>query len=118
MQEEEFENLSLVNIEGGAAVEMFDIALQQILENIYDINTDDSFREIKLIVKMKPMSGEDRSIIGYSIKCDKKMSGQPMMMGTAEMKIENGRLVAIDRKQKQRKLNFDVVVPMQQSEQE
>ena len=49
------EKLSLANISQGAAIERFDLALGEILDNIQDPNTDpEAVREINLKVKIKP----------------------------------------------------------------
>jgi len=99
------EKLSLVNLEGGAAVEMFDIVLQKVLENIHDINTTADAREITLKVKVKPMD-ENRSIVVYTITCPAKTCGQEPVRGVADLKIEGGRLIATGRPQKQDNLPF------------
>ena len=105
------EKLSLTNLEGGAAVEMFDIALQKVLENIHDINTSAGAREITLKVKVKPMD-ENRSIIVYAITCPAKTCGQEPVKGVADLKIEGGRLIATGRSQKQDNLPFSNVSSM------
>ena len=101
------EKLSLVNIRGGAAVEMFDIALQKVLENIHDINTTEEAREITLKVKIKPVP-ENRSVVVYSIACPTKICGQAAVKGTAEINTDTGHLVAIDRVPKQEGLFSNV----------
>jgi len=105
MQEEK---LSLVNIEDGAAIEMFDIALQKVLENINDINTTTDAREINLKIKLKPMD-ENRSIIVYAITCPIKTCGQEPVKGTADLKIKEGRLIAFGRSKTQNELPFSNV---------
>jgi hypothetical protein len=109
----EEERLSLANLEGGAAVEMFDIALQKVLENIHDINTTADAREIILKVKVRPMEG-NRSIIFYSIDCSSKMSGQETVKGVADMRVEGGKLSAFGRVQKQAEMPFSNVSPINQ----
>ena len=111
----EQEKLSLVTLQGGAAVEMFDIALQKVLENIHDINTTAEAREITLKVKIKPMD-ENRSIIVYGITCPTKTCGQGAVKGVADMAIANGRLVAFCRVPKQNEIPFSAVVSMSKSE--
>jgi len=64
---EEREKLSLTNIVGGAAIERFNLALQEIFDNIMDVNTDaDAKREIVLKVAMKP--NKDRDMIVYGLQ--------------------------------------------------
>ena len=105
----EEERLSLETIEGGAAVEMFDIALQKTLENIHDINTTADAREITLKVKIKPMD-ENRSVLVYSIACSKKICGQAPVKGVADMRIEGGQLAAFGRPKEQAGIPFKTVV--------
>ena len=105
------EKLSLVNLEGGAAVEMFDIALQKVLENIHDINTTDGPREINLKVKAKPM-GDDRSIVGYSITCPIKICCQEPITGMADLKIWDGKLGAFGRAKAQSEIPLTTVISM------
>lgn len=102
------EKLSLVNIEGGAAVEMFDIALQKVLENIHDINTTADAREITLKVKIHPMP-ENRSVIVYAITCPTKTCGQEPVKGIADLGIKDGRLAAFGRAKKQGDIPFSNV---------
>ena len=112
MQEEK---LSLVTLEGGAAVEMFDIALQKVLENIHDINTTDGSREINFKVKAKPMD-EERSIIAYSITCPVKLCNQEPVMGTADLKVWDGKLGAFSRVTMQKGIPFSNVSSMNKPE--
>ena len=110
MQEEK---LSLVNLEGGAAVEMFDIALQKVIENIHDINTTADAREITLKVKVKPMD-EHRAIIVFAITCPTKTCGQEPVKGVADIRIEGGKLSAFGRVQKQSDIPFSNVASINQ----
>ncbi len=103
------EKLSLVNIEGGAAVEMFDIALQKVLENIHDINTTADAREITLKVKIGPMDADRRDIIFYAITCPTKTCGQAPVKGAADLIIEGGKIAAFGRVQKQTDIPFSNV---------
>jgi len=105
------EKMSLVNIKGGAAVEMFDIALQKIIENIHDINTSTGAREINLKVKLQPLP-DNRSIIMYSIACPTKTCGQDPIKGTADLQVEEGKLVAFDNTPKQIGLPMSNVTSM------
>ena len=109
------EKLSLVNVEGGAAIEMFDNALQQVIENIHDPNTTMDAREISLKVTIKPMD-ENRSIIVYGIKCPTKMSGQEPVKGIADLHVQEGKLIAVGRKKNQINLQFGNVTPIGKSE--
>jgi hypothetical protein len=102
---DENEKLSLVNLKGGAAVEMFDLALQRVLDNVADINMTGKPREIVLKVKIVPT--DDRTLIGYEIEINSKLAGQAKQSGTADLRIdERGRHYGADRIQAQRDLGF------------
>ena len=105
------EKFSLVDLEGGAAVEMFDIAMQKVIENIHDINTTNKTREITLKVKIVPMH-DDRSIIGYTIECPTKLCGQEPVKGIADLAIKEGKLVAFGRGKEQPGIPFSNVSEM------
>ena len=110
------ELVSLVNIGGGAAVEMFDQELNKVLENLDDVNKKGKDeRSITVTVKFKP--GEAQGIIGTSIEVKSKLSGQRVhpthiMIGRNGTKME-----ARELQQKQKPLPFtENVVPMNQDE--
>jgi len=61
------EELSLSTMMEGAAIERFDVALYEILENIKDLNTDaEAVREITLKVKIKP--DKERNFITFGMQ--------------------------------------------------
>jgi hypothetical protein len=69
------EHLSLANLAGGAAVEAFDHALGEVLENIRDPNTDPKAkREINLKIWIKP--NEHRNLGDIGIVCTHKTAPQ------------------------------------------
>jgi hypothetical protein len=103
--EDNREVVSLLNLKDGAAVEMFNIAIQKVIENISDINTALSPREIILKVKLVP--SDDRTLINYTIKVDTKLIGQPGVSGSADIKInKDGRMVCYGRSAKQLGFGF------------
>lgn len=61
------EQISLVNIGGGAAVEKFDYELERVVKNLLDPNTTDAKRTITLKVKFKPQKG--REACDIEIEC-------------------------------------------------
>ena len=70
----DWEEVSLDNIHGGAAIERFNDALSEIIDNIIDPNTEpDKIREIKISVKFKPAK-EDRKQVAYIINVEKKLA--------------------------------------------
>lgn len=58
------EKLSLVNLGGGAAVEMFDEALEKVLENILDPNTEAKTKRV-ITLKMTISPAENRGVLWY-----------------------------------------------------
>lgn len=101
------EKLSLVNILDGGAVEMFDRALQQVLENVNDINTTLKAREIHLKCTIQPT--DDRTLIGVNVFCTTKLSGQEGIKFSADLRLDSrGRAYALERTSLQKQLPFNV----------
>lgn len=71
MSEEKFVDLS--NLGNGAAQELFQMCLAEVIENILDPNTSDTAkREIVLKVGIKP--GEGRTFGSVEITCNSKLA--------------------------------------------
>lgn len=61
------EKISLANLAGGAAIERFDVALQEVLNNIQNVNTESTeARKVVLEVTLKP--DEYREQVNISLK--------------------------------------------------
>ncbi|MDX9788859.1 MAG: hypothetical protein RBT11_18935 [Desulfobacterales bacterium] len=100
---EEAEKLSLINIIDGGAVEMFDRAMERVLENINDINTTLKPREIDLKVTFAPI--DDRTLVVMNVQCVPKLQGQEGIKFTADLRIDSrGRAYAMERRSMQRPL--------------
>ncbi len=90
------DEVTLVNLGDGAAVEMFGYELVRVLRNIRDPNTDaEAVREIKLTVAIKP--DQQREMGKYSIKVSSKLAacqphGSQLFIG----ETESGRFVACE----------------------
>ena len=110
--QEDREELSLVNIQGGAAVEMFDRAMEKVFQNINDINTTLTAREITLKVAFAP--SEDRSLVAINIVCPPpKLCGQEPQKLTADLRLDQrGRAIAYERQSRQQGLPFTNVTEM------
>lgn len=68
------EMVTLENIGGGAASEMFTEALAKVIENIVNPNTKpDAIRSITLKMKVKP-GKNDRSFCTVELSCDEKLA--------------------------------------------
>lgn len=69
----DYEDVTLVNLNNGAAVELFDLELRRVIENIEDENVKpDAVREITLKVTIKP--NEDRDLAAVAISCKSKLA--------------------------------------------
>lgn len=91
----DYVEVSLDKMSGGAAIERFNDALKDVLENISDPNMNpDTVREIVLSVKFK-QDKNDASKVAYAIEVRKKLA-MPVAVG-AIMYIgkENGQIKAI-----------------------
>lgn len=73
--------LTLKNLGDGQAVELFDIELQNVLENIADKDTADGARKINLVVKFKPDS--DRAVTKIEIECKSTLAPNAGIITTA-----------------------------------
>ena len=95
------EPVTLTNIEDGAAIELFGIELNKVLENIMDPNTPaTAVRTVKLIVKMKP--DDSRSFVQYGIVCKAELPPDAPIRGSAFVGREpNGDVVAREINSKQ-----------------
>lgn len=68
------EMVTLDNLGGGAASEMFQESLKKIIENVVNPNTKpDAVRTITLKMKVKP-GKNDRSLCTVELSCDEKLA--------------------------------------------
>ena len=68
------EMITLDNLGGGAASEMFQGSLEKVIENIVNPNTKaEAVRTITLKVKIKPTK-KDRSLCTVELSCDEKVA--------------------------------------------
>jgi len=98
--DEDRKALSLININGGAAVEMFDRALKKVFENINDINTTLKQREVNLKMVFAP--SDDRTLVTIQMECTPKLCGQEPQKITADLTLDQrGRAIAFERQSPQ-----------------
>lgn len=106
--QEASEALTLASMHQGAAVEMWQQALERVLLNINDINTSSKPRKIALITKLKP--SEDRSLLEIQVEVKTELAGQDAVQFAADLSLDGkGRPVAINRKSQQLTLTFSNV---------
>lgn len=104
---EDREQLSLNTIKGGALIEQFDRALDQVVDNLSDVNTTTKVREIVLTVKVK--TNNDRTFLEIEGGVKTKLAGQEPIGTTADLTFDDrGRPVALCRRQRQQEIPFNV----------
>lgn len=107
------ETINLKNLGNGAAIEMFDVELQKVLQDLYDPNKlNDQERSITLTVKFKP--GESQGIILTKVSCTSKLGGQKVF-GTSLMigREASGRVEAREMFVQRPLPLGDKIVPME-----
>lgn len=95
MQPSESEYIaSLITLNKGAAVELFDSALKEVLDNIADPNAEaEAVREIIIKVRMKP--SESRESAAVSIECSSKLAQPKASPGVVYFGKSEGQRVAV-----------------------
>lgn len=87
--------VSLENLARGAANELFEKALEQVLQNVADYNMPaGKTREISLVFAMKP--DEDRKRIGVEVGCKVKLASATGVSTEVYIGKHNGRHVAVE----------------------
>lgn len=94
------EPLTLVTLKGGTMVELFDRALEQVLKNLADPNTDaQSIRKIKMEVIFK--ANDDRDQCAVVLKCTPVLAGIKPVGTIAYLGRVKGVLMAVENDPKQ-----------------
>ena len=101
----ETEQVTLATLRGGAAVEMFDYELQRVLDNILDINTTLTAREVVLKVKIKP--DDDRSIGSVEISCGAKLAAPKPCTSRFYLGKDRGKAVAFEHNPEQLRMDLE-----------
>ena len=105
MEQETKNNLTLMNIFGGAVPEHFQEALKDVLENIEDSDCDwDATREIT--IKMKFKGNQERDVAWMGFQVIKKLAPLSSVLSQALISVnEDGEIEAHEIKpQRQRQL--------------
>lgn len=103
----EKEPLSLANLGGGAAVELFDREWKKLERNVQDPNTQaDAVRTVTLTVKIKP--SKDREFGPVEIFAASKLVAPIGFQTTVFMEVDrNGEIVSVEHNPAQTRLDFD-----------
>lgn len=104
------EKLSLANLRGGAAVEMFDTEMEKVLDNIIDINTGDGAREVTLKVKLRP--DKDRSFCAVEVHVASKVQPSEAVQSQLFLGRERGKTVAFEHNPEQLQLGLTKKTPV------
>ena len=103
---DELEELTLVNIRSGIAVEMFDQELQRVLPNIRDLNTDPKAkRSVTLKVTFTPW--EERNGMDIEIQASSKLAAVKAEAAQAFVGEYKGKVVAVCHDPQQLQMKFD-----------
>lgn len=91
--------VSLSNLGNGAAVELFDSALNEVYSNIDDLNTDlTAVREVHLVVKIKPDKNYRlNKKVALSCKVQKKLAIHPGVESSLVLGTEDGEFVGFEQ---------------------
>lgn len=93
-------HVTLDNLGGGAVLEMFEDALQQVLDNIMDPNTKPtSVREVTLKIKIKP--DEDRELAQVEVLPSVKLANVNAYPTQLFLGKDGGKAVATEYNPKQ-----------------
>lgn len=103
----EGEALSIVNMKGGAAIELIDLEIQKVLDNIDDPNTGTDTRKVKFEIHFKP--NEDRSAVAFAFKPKSDLAGPEPMQGAAMLTTGKNGKPAAEEINRQREIPFNNV---------
>lgn len=105
-EEPEYNPINLATIANGAALELFERELSQVLDNIVDPNTEaKAKREITIKVRFSP--GEDRDIGAVDITAASKLVAANGAATQVFIGRVHGQVVAIENDPKQLQMQFD-----------
>jgi len=103
---EEQKKLSLINLGGGAAVELFDIELRRVILNVLDPNTQLKMtREINLKIQLKP--DDDRESVDILVTCSAKNAPPKTFPTKAYIGKDNSGPIAVEVKRPRQTSIFD-----------
>lgn len=109
--ENDQEQISLANLKGGAAIEMFDRAMRQVIKNLADPNTEPKAKR-EITLKVTFQATEDRALVAMNVTCTPKLSSQRSLTTTAL--IQAGQM--IENKPRQIGIFTDNVKPMERKQ--
>lgn len=113
---EEFKKLSIQNVAGGAAAELFDHSIQEVLENILDDNREpEQTRTITLVFKIDP--NRERNSASISVQAKNGLAPVIAADGLMFYRREGARKIGVfQHDMKQPELPFGNVSPIANKE--
>ena len=109
-QKAEGEALSVVNMKGGAAIELIDLEIERVLYNIDDTNTSGKDRKVVFEIVFKP--NEDKTTTSFEIVCKSVLAGPDPVKGAAIITTgQNGKPQA-EEINRQKQIPFNNVTKM------
>ena len=113
MEKQEYEEISLANIGGGASSELFKRELDSVLENIADVNTAaKGVRKITLEFTIKPT--ENRDMGEVSVSCHSKLARVKPAAATMYLVKKGHQTKAYHHNINQTEMNLNNVVSMEE----
>ncbi len=104
------ERVSLENLGHGAAAELFQKELENLIFNVVDPNTKpDAARSITLKLKVKP--GKERTMCNVEISCESKLAPVMPFESTLFVGVEHGEAVASEYNPNQQRIPFPEPIP-------
>lgn len=98
------DRVTLENLGKGAALELFESELSNVIANILDPNTKaDTVRTITLKVKIKP-DKKSRSMCALEVGCESKLAATMPFESTIFVGVEHGEMVASEYNPDQQRL--------------
>lgn len=102
----DYKKMELCTLADGAAVEKFDAALREALDNIDDPNTDaEEVRTITIKVKISPNQERDQAVV--EVQAITKLAPRKASRGVTFMKSDGRKLVAFEHNFRQPGFGFD-----------
>lgn len=106
------DEMSVVNVKGGAAIELIDLEIDKVLRNIEDPNASGKKRKVIFELEFDP--NEDRTVINIAINIKSVLAGpEPVKLAATISTVEGNRPVAKEL-DKQQNLFTGSVSPIQQ----
>lgn len=104
------EPLTLVTICGGAAFEVFQRELQEVLDNIADVNTEATkTRKVSLVFEIKP--SKTRRTGDVTFTCNSKLAAVEPVQSTIFIGTDAGKTVAFTEDVRQEQLFPNPAIP-------